>query len=517
MDQLLDDFTKIGLELTEPYSDDISRISNNIELNNRIRQEYEDKITNHNKEMLFNETDMSVEGFFDNTKQIKNNYSFSLSMLDSLNKDMKKLINVIYVDPSKHDTINILFNNICRSGTKINTSWIYKSAKLEYLFDDYKSLVNALKELNPNNTTSFAVSFMKLSKHIKETIKIICPDIDILSGVDSRFFTRLNDFNRYVDGTSENTKMDSWKILLGMSYKLTPTNSKEYPLESIVHNTDIIYDVYNICNWIGLCKVRFVKYNIKLMDEESFNNLNILLTFYSNFIKAFGMLLLSIITDIQNIISVIEPLESKDTDYKNLSLMKDIETIDPWISSDYHLLKEFRKGNLKPELTDEIIRMHNSVVKPNDVFLFLGDIGESEFFDNNMSLHISLLSKYCRKLNGQKILIVGNNDTGTDAFYKEIGFCEIYRIPVETQHYIFSHGPVEAKDKLNIHGHIHGSKEYWNLDVKNHIDCYFGLWGKPVKLSELKKYYETGMYTDCKSMRHSVDPESNKKPMDISN
>ena len=64
------------------------------------------------------------------------------------------------------------------------------------------------------------------------------------------------------------------------------------------------------------------------------------------------------------------------------SIFDTIEEINPYVSSDYHLLKElmpdFEKGekpneeNLKGSLN--IIESHNSVIGKDDVFLFLGDL-----------------------------------------------------------------------------------------------------------------------------------------------
>ena len=36
-----------------------------------------------------------------------------------------------------------------------------------------------------------------------------------------------------------------------------------------------------------------------------------------------------------------------------------IEKINPWISADYHLLKELTKGDTTCERSEEIIKMHN--------------------------------------------------------------------------------------------------------------------------------------------------------------
>lgn len=182
-------------------------------------------------------------------------------------------------------------------------------------------------------------------------------------------------------------------------------------------------------------------------------------------------------------------------------ISKDITlNYDPFISADYHLLKEIRHGKNDISRTIDIIKMHNSIVKPSDCFLFLGDISESEIFDRDSLIVKRELIKLCNQLNGNKIILRGNNDTGDDELYYKMGFKKIInKESAIKDNIIFSHKPVEVKDDkmLNVHGHIHGSREYWNIDYKNHIDAYFGLYGRPMKLSELITYYNENKYTGC--------------------
>ena len=149
--------------------------------------------------------------------------------------------------------------------------------------------------------------------------------------------------------------------------------------------------------------------------------------------------------------------------------------------------------------------MHNKYVKENDYFVFLGDISEQEFFDESRPEYLEYRKKLyemCKRLNGKKIMITGNNDTGTDNYYKKLGFIEVIREPVLLGRHVLSHEPIKTdKGILNIHGHIHGSKEYWNIDYKDHIDAYYGIYGHPVKLSYLDNYYESGKYTGCKTVK----------------
>lgn len=191
---------------------------------------------------------------------------------------------------------------------------------------------------------------------------------------------------------------------------------------------------------------------------------------------------------------------SSYTDYSTLqSLITSIDKIDPYISADYHFLREKIKTGTSDhdrKRMDEIVSSHNRVVKPTDVFLFLGDIGESEFSDDESAQ--AELKKIMLKLNGVKILVRGNNDNLSDEFYKACGFSHICDI-IQTEKYIFSHKPVcVTGDVLNVHGHLHGNKRYWDIDSKNHIDVYWETNGrKPNRLSDYIRFFKEGKYAGC--------------------
>lgn len=513
MDKVLCDFTKIGLNLTEPYSDDIARISNNVDLNNKLQKEYEETIETHDSDYE-SDNELSIEGLSDDLNNIRRNYKLSLSLIDSLNKDTKALAESIYVDSNKIKPMEIIYKNICKENppVKIKTSWIYKNPEIDKMFYGYKSLRNVLKYLDPAKPDTYIQSFKYLDKYIVNFLLTLVPN---LYDSNYSFFNSLNNLNYYID-KHDYKDNESWKLVIASIYKLIKNNSTiPININKVIYNTNCIFNTHHACELISLCNIKLFNKDIKLLDEENMNNLSILLYFYSSYIKGFSLLLLDIVKDIQTILSVIEPLSSKDID-KSDTYMSDIENINPWISADYHILKEYRKGEMNSKRSEDIISMHNHVVKKDDVFLFLGDITESEYFETSSNSHLKEVISIVKRLNGHKILITGNNDTGTDSLYKEMGFEEIYHSPIETKNFIFSHGPIKTDGKLNIHGHIHGSKEYFDIDYHNHIDCYFGLWGRPVKLSELQKFYKTGMYKDCKTIKPSyTDPETKLKPQEI--
>jgi calcineurin-like phosphoesterase family protein len=95
-------------------------------------------------------------------------------------------------------------------------------------------------------------------------------------------------------------------------------------------------------------------------------------------------------------------------------LLNIIAKEDPFISADYHLLKEKlivddkQKEKKEESRSEKIIRLHNARVKKDDYCLILGDIQEGELREGNDLVE---LVKSINRLNGKKILVCGNNDT----------------------------------------------------------------------------------------------------------
>ena len=184
------------------------------------------------------------------------------------------------------------------------------------------------------------------------------------------------------------------------------------------------------------------------------------------------------------------------------------------------MLREYRDGLNYLDNTLKIIEMHNRCVKPNDWFLFVGDISEQEYFDQNITRYLSVLQKYWNMLNGKKILIKGNNDTGSNEFYKKLGFREIYDFSVKVKDLLFSHAPcgkLPPDVSLNIHGHIHGNCQYWGMSKNKMIDCYYGLFGKVLRLNELIDYYKSGKYHGVNVPSKPMEPDALIPILDLSN
>ena len=128
---------------------------------------------------------------------------------------------------------------------------------------------------------------------------------------------------------------------------------------------------------------------------------------------------------------------------------------------------------------DEIIK-NVKKIQPDDVLIFLGDLVDGEFEDKESLKNILL------PMNFKKILVVGNNDLFSPAFYKSCGFDYVVR-SFTWHDVLFTHMPVKNDNDINVHGHIHGYKTYW-IPYTNQIDvAYLDGRTEPVELQHVLK------------------------------
>ena len=162
---------------------------------------------------------------------------------------------------------------------------------------------------------------------------------------------------------------------------------------------------------------------------------------------------------------------------------------DLWISTDWHFYKN--KDNIKFKVNpniDKILNNYKKCIKPNDTFIFLGDL-----YDARTIFDMKLVPKIfdIKKLKGHKIMIKGNHDVNTTQFYLDLGFDEVYEKSYNIGNIVFSHEPIEVNDdEINIHGHIHFSETYWGMEPTNHLDAYIEHYDyKPVKINNIIDEY----------------------------
>jgi calcineurin-like phosphoesterase family protein len=134
------------------------------------------------------------------------------------------------------------------------------------------------------------------------------------------------------------------------------------------------------------------------------------------------------------------------------------------------------------DMDDGIIESWNSVIFDNEYKVFV--LGDFSFHSKEKTKQIM------DKLNGRKVLIMGNHDRGRSVtWWREVGFLEVYRYPiVYKENVIMSHEPMKM-DKYNkyvyLYGHVHGNKQYQTF-YKSSVCVSIERWGyKPVKLNSI--------------------------------
>lgn len=114
-------------------------------------------------------------------------------------------------------------------------------------------------------------------------------------------------------------------------------------------------------------------------------------------------------------------------------------------------------------MNEELVKRFNEVVRAGDKVYFLGDVGMGD------------VSKYIYRMNGYKILIMGNHDKPRPkGFWLKSGFDEVTKDPIILRlNIILSHKPMQMSADmpyLNVHGHIHQndspSKKHLNVSVE---------------------------------------------------
>lgn len=156
------------------------------------------------------------------------------------------------------------------------------------------------------------------------------------------------------------------------------------------------------------------------------------------------------------------------------------------------------------DMNNKLIENWNNTVTENDTVYFLGDLS---FCKTEQTRDI------CNRLNGYKIIILGNHDRDKSSkYYREIGFNEVFENPTKLYYtdnnfnirsVLLSHEPQYISNKdFNIHGHIHDSKienEYPDMSPANHLCvCVERIDYRPISLKEIKEKYLNNFFNDRK-------------------
>ena len=111
-------------------------------------------------------------------------------------------------------------------------------------------------------------------------------------------------------------------------------------------------------------------------------------------------------------------------------------------------------------MNETLISNWNKVVKRDDRVFMLGDFA---LCGKDKIIEIG------QKLNGRKILIMGNHEGASLSTYYNAGFEMVSRFPLLWKNIILSHEPIPECQYPNIHGHLH------QKDVEDCVDFLRGV------------------------------------------
>lgn len=133
-------------------------------------------------------------------------------------------------------------------------------------------------------------------------------------------------------------------------------------------------------------------------------------------------------------------------------------------------------------MDEELIKRYNAVVGKNDRVFILGDFS---FYGKEKSTML------CQRLNGIKILVMGNHDEKRPSYYRSCGFEEVYDFPIILDGFwILSHEPLYVNSNMpyaNIFGHVHGNPIYADYTKQSFCACVERWNYAPIDFEEIKR------------------------------
>lgn len=153
---------------------------------------------------------------------------------------------------------------------------------------------------------------------------------------------------------------------------------------------------------------------------------------------------------------------------------------------DENIIKyEKRPFTTVEEMDSKIIESWNSAVSQEDIVFHLGDVS---FYTDKEKV-----SEIIGKLNGRKILIMGNHDNFLSVReWMEVGFDEVYSYPlVYNEFIVMQHQPPQYINDTTpffyIYGHVHSTEMYPTIS-KQSACVSTERWNyTPVSIDEIKR------------------------------
>ena len=142
-----------------------------------------------------------------------------------------------------------------------------------------------------------------------------------------------------------------------------------------------------------------------------------------------------------------------------------------WFTSDHHFgHKNIIKYCNRPfdsveDMNRGLVSLWNETVAPEDTTYVIGDV---------FLCKTKLIRETINKLNGYKILIMGNHDKSPNVMktlFDEVHYKYNYNLPDGTP-VVLQHHPNEERDYLQIHGHVHSGEPVQRNRINVCVDLH---------------------------------------------
>ncbi|MCM1132983.1 MAG: metallophosphoesterase [Ruminococcus flavefaciens] len=134
------------------------------------------------------------------------------------------------------------------------------------------------------------------------------------------------------------------------------------------------------------------------------------------------------------------------------------------------------------DMDDVLVKNWNDTVSESDKIFVVGDLS---FHGKEKTIEI------CRRLNGEKFLVMGNHDTENEQFYYECGFSGVSRYPIiYGGFWIISHEPLYVSRNApyaNIFGHVHGNPIYRDVSERSFCVSAERINYTPIEFTEIQE------------------------------
>ncbi len=119
----------------------------------------------------------------------------------------------------------------------------------------------------------------------------------------------------------------------------------------------------------------------------------------------------------------------------------------------------------------EVVNKLNAQTNDDTIIILLGDICDFDTPERNLATFKAFLNNLkCKKVG----LVLGNNETLTIDQYRSLPLLAV-GLKFETPEFLFTHVASQRTDKINIHGHTHGTMHLYKASPKRKIDIGYAL------------------------------------------